>query len=160
MKVIGIDPGLADTGVGCIDGDGSNVVAYSFGAITTESCMPIGERLSIIYSRILAFLHSQQPDLVVLEDIFSLARYPRSSILLGKVSGVLLLAAFTAGVPIEELPVREAKRVISGSGRADKVQVEASVRFLLGHPEPIRPFHASDALALALAGFYRYGKQQ
>ena len=73
-------------------------------------------------------------------------------------SGVLLLAAFQAGIQIREVPVREVKRVVSGSGSADKYQVERSVRSLLEHPDAIRPFHASDALALALTGFYRLGK--
>ena len=77
--------------------------------------------------------------------------------MLGKVTGVLLLAAFKADVQVREVSVREVKKVVSGNGGADKYQVERSVRHLLNHDGPIRPFHASDALGLALTGLYRYG---
>ena len=79
--------------------------------------------------------------------------------MLGKVSGVLILAAFKAGVQIREVAVREVKKVISGNGSADKCQVERAVRHLLNHHEPIRPFHASDALGMALTGLFRYGAE-
>ncbi len=158
IKVIGIDPGLAGTGIGLIQGDGQSVSAYSFGSIKTDKDDTLYCRLDHIYSRILDFLCEHSPDLVVLEDIFSLQKYPSSGITLGKVTGVLLLAAYKSGASIEELSVREAKKLVSGTGSADKYQVERAVRNYLNHPEPIKPFHASDALALAIAGFYRYGR--
>ena len=76
--------------------------------------------------------------------------------MLGKVVGVILIAAYQAEAHIKEVSVREAKKVISGNGNADKYQVEEATRNFLGHPEPIRPFHASDALALAITGLFRY----
>ncbi|MEH0019072.1 MAG: crossover junction endodeoxyribonuclease RuvC [Desulfobacter sp.] len=158
MKVVGIDPGLAGTGIGIIEGRGRDIHGYSFGSISTCSKESTPVRLNIIYSKINSFLEQQKPDLVVLEDIYSLEKYPGSGIMLGKVSGVLLLAAHKAGVDIREISVREVKKIISGNGSADKYQVERSVRHVLGHGEPIRPFHASDALGLALTGLYRYGK--
>ena len=86
----------------------------------------------------LAYLCRQKPDLVVIEDIFSLGKYPASGITLGKVTGVLLLAAGRAGSPVVEIQVREAKKVVTGSGAADKYQVERSVRHLLSH-EGVHP---------------------
>lgn len=160
IKVVGIDPGLAGTGIGLLQGDGRRVTSYSFGSIKTDKNDTICVRLDHIYSKVLAFLCEQTPDLVVLEDIFSLQKYPNSGITLGKVTGVLLLAAYKSGASVEELAVREAKKLVSGTGSADKYQVERAVRNYLDHPEPIKPFHASDALALAIAGFYRYGRQR
>lgn len=93
---------------------------------------------------------------MVVEDVFSLERYPKSGILLGKVTGVILLAGAHAGVPVIEIPVRESKKILSGNGNAGKEQLEKAVRNHLGHGEQIRPFHASDALALALIGLFRY----
>jgi crossover junction endodeoxyribonuclease RuvC len=157
MKIVGIDPGLAGTGIGVIEGDGRAITGYSFGSISTRASEPDPVRLHHIYSKTKAFLLDQSPDLVVLEDIYSLEKYPGSGIMLGKVSGVLLLAAFKAGAQVREVAVREVKMVICGNGGADKNQVERSVRQHLNHDKPIRPFHASDALGLALTGFYRYG---
>ena len=159
IKIVGIDPGLAGTCIGVVQGDVPDIGGYSFGSIATDPTSSTPCRLNIIYSKITDFLNDQKPDLVVIEDIFSLEKYPGSGIMLGKVAGVLLVAAFRAGVQVEEISVREVKKIITGSGSADKLQVENSVRNLLKHGEPIRPFHASDALGLALAGYYRYGKR-
>ena len=159
IKVVGIDPGLAGTGIGVVYGDGLHVAGYSFGSISTDKKDALCSRLERIYSKTVAFLKDQSPDVVILEDIFSLQKYPGSGISLGKVTGVLLLAACQSGAATDEISVREAKRVVSGSGSADKDQVERSVRHYLNHPDKIRPFHASDALALAIAGFHRYGKR-
>ncbi len=156
MKVVGIDPGLAGTGIGVIEGNKNHILGYSFGSIETHSKDPIHSRLHTIYSKVQNFLQNQAPDRVIIEDIYSLEKYPGSGIMLGKVSGVLLLAAFEAGLEVEEIPVREVKKIISGNGNADKYQMERSVRNILKHEERIRPFHASDALGLALTGYYRY----
>ncbi len=159
IKVVGIDPGLAGTGVGVVEGDRQKILGYSFGSIATDTKDPVNFRLNVIYSKILDFLCEQKPDYVVIEDIYSLEKYPGSGIMLGKVSGVILLATYKAGLNVEEIPVKQVKKIISGNGGADKHQVERSVRNLLKHEKPIRPFHASDALGLALTGYYRYKKK-
>ncbi len=156
IKVVGIDPGLAGTGIGVVRGENREVLGYSFGSINTKKTDPISLRLNTIYSNVADFIKHENPDLVVIEDIYSLEKYPKSGIMLGKVVGVLLIACHKAGVKIEEVSVREVKKVVSGNGSADKYQVEESTRNLLKHGQPIRPFHASDALALALTGFFRY----
>ena len=158
IKVVGIDPGLAGTGVGVVEGDAVRIHGYSFGSISTDTKDPVPHRLNTIYTKVFDFLSEQKPDRVVIEDIYSLEKYPGSGIMLGKVSGVLLVAAHRSGLNVEEIPVREAKSIISGNGGADKFQMEKAVRNILGHSEPIRPFHASDALGLALTGYYRYRK--
>lgn len=158
IKVVGIDPGLAGTGVGVVEGDAARIVGYSFGSVTTDSQDPTHHRLNLIYTKIFDFLTRQKPDYVIIEDIYSLEKYPGSGIMLGKVSGVLLLAAYKAGLNTEEIAVREVKKIISGNGSADKYQMERAVRNLLGHDAPIRPFHASDALGLAITGYYRNRK--
>ena len=71
----------------------------------------------ILLIKTLDFLSDQQPDYVVIEDIYSLDKYPGSGIMLGKVSGVLLVAAYKAGVKVEEISVKEAKKIIlKGTG--------------------------------------------
>jgi crossover junction endodeoxyribonuclease RuvC len=156
IKVVGIDPGLAGTGIGVIQGSRRDILGYSFGSIATEAKDSIHFRLNEIYSKTLEFLCEQKPDYVIIEDIYSLEKYPESGIMLGKVSGVILLAVYKAGLNMEEIPVREAKKIISGNGNADKHQMERAIRNQLNHDQPIRPFHASDALGLALTGYYRY----
>ena len=159
IKVVGIDPGLAGTGIGVVEGNTQDILGYSFGSIATSSKDPVNLRLHTIYSKVLDFLSEQKPDHVVIEDIYSLEKHPGSGIMLGKVSGVILVATYKAGLNVEEIPVRQVKKIICGNGSADKYQVERSVRNLLKHGKSIRPFHASDALGLALTGYYRCKKK-
>ena len=156
IKVVGIDPGLAGTGIGVVEGNRKKIQGYSFGSIATRAKDPVNLRLDTIYCKVLDFLCEQKPDLVVIEDIYSLEKYPGSGIMLGKVSGVILVATYKAGLNVEEIAVKQVKKIICGNGSADKYQVERSVRDLLKHKQTIRPFHASDALGLALTGYYRY----
>jgi len=154
-KVIGIDPGLADTGFGIVQGSGSRVGDYSFGTIQTSKTDALPRRLEHIFSELSSLLKAEKPDLIVIEDIFSLKQYPKSGIALGKVSGVILLACSQCDIGTMEIAVKEVKRVLTGNGSARKDQIERAVRHFLKSETPIRPSHASDAIALALVGFMR-----
>jgi crossover junction endodeoxyribonuclease RuvC len=156
VKIIGIDPGLSDTGIGIVTGEGLRVKAYSYGTVRTSKHDPLPNRLANIYSRLHAILTDEKPNQMIVEEIFSLNKYPKSGIALGKVTGVILLAGHQCGVPVAEVSVRAAKQILTGNGNADKKQLEKAVRQKLKLKEPIRPDHASDALGLALIGLYRY----
>jgi len=156
VKIVGIDPGLAATGIGIVRGLGSRIDGYSFGSINTSKNSSLPSRLDKIFSKLLQLLKSENPDLMVIEDVYSLNRYPKSGLLLGQVTGVIQLAGFHAAVPAIEIPVREAKQILTGNGNADKKQLEKAVRHQLKHKVPIKPVHASDAMGLALIGLYRY----
>jgi crossover junction endodeoxyribonuclease RuvC len=156
ITVVGVDPGLAATGIGLVWGSGLQVGGYSYGAIKTSQNLPLPERLDHIFIKFTEVLFSRKPDLIVVEDIFSLESYPQSGINLGKVCGVILLAGVRASIPMIEMPVRQAKQILTGNGKAPKSQLEQAVRCALEAPAPIRPYHASDALGMALIGLYRY----
>jgi crossover junction endodeoxyribonuclease RuvC len=158
MKVIGVDPGLADTGVGIVWGQGLHVEGYAFGSIATSQSDSQAQRLERIYTKLHDILRREMPDQMIVEDVFSLEKYPQSGITLGKVTGVVLLAGCHVGVAIQEIPVREAKQVLTGNGNASKRQLEKAVRHTLNHDQRIRPDHASDALGLALIGLYRQAR--
>jgi len=155
VKVVGIDPGLAATGIAVVEGQDLLVSNYSYGCIQTSARQALPLRLNRIYSRLVSFLEEQAPDFIVVEDVFSLERYPKSGIVLGKVCGVILLAGCQLNMPLKEIPVRTAKQILTGNGSAGKKQLAESVQHRLGHPAPIRPYHASDALALAMIGLFR-----
>lgn len=156
VKIIGIDPGLSATGIGIVRGLGTKIDSYSFGSIHTSKTTSLPSRLDKIFSKLLQLLKSEKPDLMVIEDVYSLNRYPKSGILLGQVTGVIQLAGFHAAVTTVEVPVREAKQILTGNGNASKEQLEKAVRHRLNHKTCIKPVHASDAAGLALIGLYRY----
>ena len=156
IKIVGIDPGLAATGVGIVYGTRSRVEGYAYGSIHTSKQNALPARLDHIFNKLFQVLEKEKPHLLVVEDVFSLRQYPKSGITLGQVSGVVMLAGFRTGIPVKEIPVREAKQALTGNGNADKNQLEKAVREFIKAKTPIRPFHASDALGLALLGLFRY----
>lgn len=156
VKIIGIDPGLADTGVGVVSGHKHEVASYAFGVVSTTPAMPVPLRLHKLYSELYTLFKSEKPQLIILEDVFSLARYPKSGIALGQVTGITFLAAAQLNIAAKTVSVREAKKILTGKGSASKQQLELAVRDYLKHKTKITPLHASDALCLALIGLFRY----
>ena len=156
ITVIGIDPGLSATGVGIVRGAGIKVDGFSFGSIQTSKNLPLANRLDQIFSNLVRILKDEKPDLMVVEDVFSIEKFPNAGISLGKVTGVILLAGCRLEIPVVEIPVRESKQVLTGNGNATKAQLEMAVRSLLNLAAPIRPYHASDAMGLALVGLFRH----
>ena len=156
ITVVGIDPGLAATGVAVVKGAGLCVSSFSYGAIKTSPGQKLQDRLNVIYSGLVSVIESEHPNLMVVEDVFSVEKFPQSGITLGKVTGVILLAGCRKNIPVMEVSVREAKQVLTGSGRAGKKQLEESIRRRLNHSMPIKPDHASDAMALAMIGLFRW----
>ena len=160
ITVLGIDPGLAATGIGVVSGRGMQIETFAYGFVSTSKDQLIIQRLNHIYTNIQEVLEKNRPTLMVVEDVFSLDKYPKSGITLGKVSGVILLAGYRFKIPVMEIPVRLAKQILTGNGNSSKEQLEAAVRHRLNAPSPIRPFHASDALGLAMIGLFRYAEKQ
>ena len=156
IKVIGIDPGLSATGVGIVRGMGLKIDGFSFDSINTSKNISLPSRLDQIFSNLLLVLNDEKPDLMVVEDVFSVDKFPKAGITLGKVTGVVLLAGCRVDVPVAEVSVREVKQVLTGNGSASKMQLEKTVRRLLNIAKPIRPYHASDAMGLAILGLFRY----
>ena len=157
-KIIGIDPGVAATGIGIVSGRGLKIAGYSFGSIHTPKNISMAHRLDQIFSKLVLILQEEKPNFMVVEDVFSLQKFPKSGINLGKVAGVILLAGCRTNVPAVEVSVRETKQILTGSGNASKAQLEKAVRHLLNAANPIKPDHASDAVALALIGLFRSHK--
>jgi len=160
IKVIGIDPGIASTGVGIVCGSEYKVHTCSYTSISTSKKKSLPNRLNEIFVSVQNILNSEKPHIMVVEDIFSLPRNPMSGITLGKVAGIVLLAGCRAKIRTLEVPVREAKKVLTGNGNSSKMQLETAVRRILNLKDPIRPHHASDAIGLSLIGFYRYSKRE
>ncbi|MBF0225796.1 MAG: crossover junction endodeoxyribonuclease RuvC [Desulfobacterales bacterium] len=155
-KIIGIDPGLAATGIGIVTGTGFEIKSFHYGSISTSQNHSMPARLNKIFSDLMEVLEKEKPDLMIVEDTFYLKEYPKSGLTLGKVTGIILLASFKNNVPVFEIPVKEAKHALTGNGNASKAQLEETVRHILNVKEQLKPYHASDALALSIIGLYRY----
>jgi crossover junction endodeoxyribonuclease RuvC len=148
-RVLGIDPGLAATGWGLVDADGSRYRYVRHGVITTPANTDIGIRLRSIFHELQAVISENRPAEAGVEMLY-FARNATSAIPVAQARGVVFLALSLADVPAFEYPPQAIKQSIVGQGRAEKGQVQELVRILLGLSEIPRPDHSSDALAAAI----------
>lgn len=154
MIILGIDPGLASTGFGAIRCDKATPSIIKCGYIKTSVKAPVSNRLFQIYSDINQLIRSINPDLVAIENVFSLVRYPKAGILLGGVLGIIYLSVCQNNVSMIEITPKEVKNSLTGYGGASKYQIKEAIKNLLNMTD-VKSFHASDALAIALTAFYR-----
>lgn len=150
MIVFGIDPGSRRTGWGVIQMNGTSLRCLEAGVISVSEDAPLFERLEPIFQELSEKLRIHRPEFVALESIFH-HRNAKSALVLGHARGVALLAARLYGCPIGEIAPTEVKKAVTGSGRAEKDQVQRMVRAILSLEQALA-LDASDALAVAIAG--------
>lgn len=149
MIVLGIDPGLANTGFGVVQRRSGRFVALDGGCIETPSSWPPEKRLAHIHAAVADLVLHHEPDAVALEDLF-FGQNVGSAFSVGQARGVVMLAAGQKGLPCSSYTPQQVKQAVCGTGRAPKDQVQRMVQALLSLPEPPRPDHAADALAVAV----------
>jgi crossover junction endodeoxyribonuclease RuvC len=157
MLVLGIDPGTATTGYGLVnEDDNGSLHAVSYGIISTPASMPMPERLLELFNQLNQLILLHRPESGAVEKLF-FERNVRTALSVGQGRGVVLLALAKAGVPVAEYTPLEVKQAVSGYGGADKTQVQAMVKALLGLDELPRPDDAADALAIAITHIHSAG---
>ena len=149
MRIFGIDPGSARTGYGCVETDGRRHRLVVYGSIAPPAHAAFPERLLLIHRGLAALLAEHRPDCVAIENVFH-AKNVRSALKLGHARGVAILAASQAGLVVAEYSPAEIKRAVVGFGRAEKHQVGAMIKLLLGLDAVPAPHDAADALAVAI----------
>ena len=133
MIILGIDPGTATTGYGVIETNGKgDFKVNNWGLIETDKNGFKENRLEIIYKEILAIIKSYNPHVFAFEKIF-FATNAKTAIAVGQAQGVLLLAASKTKVEVVEYAPGTIKKMITGSGRANKKDVQRSIRKILGN---------------------------
>ena len=147
--VLGIDPGLANTGYGVVARRDGRLLALDGGVVTTSAAAAQERRLADIHAAVDAMLAEHEPDAVALEQLY-FGQNVRTAFAVGQARGVVMLAAGQRGVPCLSYTPQQVKGAVCGSGRAQKDQVARMVKTLLALREEPRPDHASDALAVAI----------
>lgn len=148
-RVLGIDPGLANTGFGVVDFCEGRYRMVSYGCITTKADQPHGERLLTIYSRLCAVIDEFQPDEAGMETLY-FARNVTSAMGVAEARGVVTLCLAQHNIKLGEYQPNQIKQAVTGTAAADKELVERYVKILLGLKTQPKPDHAADALAGAI----------
>lgn len=149
MIVLGIDPGLANTGYGVVERRGGQLLALDGGVIETSAELALERRLTIIHERALQLLERHDCTAMALEELYFGANV-RTAFGVGHARGATMLAAGQQGVPCFSYTPQRVKSAVCGNGRAQKDQVARMVKALLGLEQEPAADHASDALAVAV----------
>ena len=148
MFVLGIDPGLTRTGYGLVR-RAHPPQAVAVGVIRTHPDATTPERLAEIHADLSGIIADHRPDVVAIERVFT-NRNLRTAIAVSRASGMALLAAAQAGIPVVEYTPTAVKLAVTGDGSADKRMVGEMVTRRLKLPSIPKPADAADALAVAL----------
>lgn len=146
--VVGLDPGVSETGWAVLTADASPRLVAS-GLIRTAPSTPMPARLQDIHREFSAVLAAHRPEAVAVEEMFFMKRADTVRMTL-QARGVLLLAAAQAGPAITEHNPRTVKLTLTGSGSAQKAQMQQALKRALGLADILRPNDVADAAAVAL----------
>ncbi|MEI7813744.1 MAG: crossover junction endodeoxyribonuclease RuvC [Coriobacteriia bacterium] len=149
MIILGIDPGLANTGWGVIEQTGSRSTCVAYGCITTHAGEQLAQRLSAIHDGIVGVIERYAPEECAVESVF-FGTNAKSAFATGQARGVALLATAASRIELAEYSPVQIKSVVTGSGTADKKQMQYMVRALLDLDHEPKPDHCADALAAAI----------
>lgn len=149
MFVLGIDPGLSATGYALVASSPASLTAVAAGVIRTDRSLPMSDRLAELFGDLEDLIAEHRPDAVAIERVF-VNRNLQTAEGVGRASGVVLLAAARAGIPVHEYSPSAVKNAIVGVGTAPKAQIQEVVARRLGLAAAPSPADAADALAVAM----------
>lgn len=147
--ILGIDPGLANTGWGIVHQHGSRISCRAYGCVTTPADQELSQRLKKIYEQIGAVIEYYNPVAVGIETVW-FGQNITAAFATGQARGAALVACAQGNLQVGEFTPRQIKLAVVGTGTAEKNQVQYMVRKLLALDDIPKPDHAADALASAI----------
>jgi len=154
MRVLGVDPGLARTGVAVVEGAPGSLRLVHAGCVSTSPGVPDATRLVVLFDALcqLASLHT--PDVAAVEQLF-FASNRTTAMRVGEARGVVLCALARAGLEVVEYTPMQVKESVAGYGGAAKPQVGRMVCTLLRVDAIPGPDDTADACAVAITHVHR-----
>ena len=153
MIILGVDPGSNITGYAVIKNEGNKISRVSSGLIKLPSSKSLSQKLEIIYDKLDGLIKKHLPDEFVIETAFY-GKNVQSTLKIGYVRGVSILAAAHNKIPINEYSPREIKKAVVGNGAAAKEQVNYMVKNILDLKGKMK-YDESDALAIAMCHIFK-----
>jgi len=148
IRILGVDPGLRNTGWGIIECQGSRLSFVDCGRLQPDPTQAMGARLRDLHEGLMRVIADYAPHEAAVEETF-VNRDPQSALKLGQARGVALAAPALAGLIVAEYAANVVKKTVVGAGHADKQQVQMMVRVLLPS-RAASSADAADALAVAI----------
>jgi crossover junction endodeoxyribonuclease RuvC len=148
VRIIGLDPGLRNTGWGVIESEGSRLIYVADGSVHSDPGSSLAERLLQINTQLIRVLTEFMPHEAAVEETF-VNTDARATLKLGQARGAVMLAPASQNIPVSEYAPNTIKKSVVGAGHAEKAQVKHMVKLLL--PKAImKSADSVDALAIAI----------
>ncbi len=154
-RILGIDPGLNTTGYAVLEFAAAGPKLCEAGVVRGLTKKSLTARVHEIHLGVTEVIETWRPAAVAIEQLFSHYNRPRTAILMGHARGVICLAAAQAGLPVINYSATQVKKLLTGSGRAPKEQMQRAVQRELRLDAMPDPPDVADALAIALCHYYR-----
>lgn len=147
IRIMGVDPGSVITGYGIIETDGIRSIHIAHGHLKIKGDS-LPEKLGIIFTGISDVIKEWNPQEFAIEDVF-FSKNAQSALKLGQARGAAICAAVTHDLSVSEYSPRSVKQAISGTGSADKNQVQHMVGIILNLTQKLQA-DAADGLAISI----------
>jgi len=149
-RVIGLDPGLRNTGWGVVEVEGTRLRFIASGVVKPPEKGDLAVRLAALHDLLAEVIRDQKPDAAAVEETF-VNKNPTSTLKLGQARGIVMVVPALAGLPVAEYTPNLIKKAVVGAGHAQKEQVQMMVKTLLpGWSMEQGGADAADALAVAI----------
>lgn len=151
MIILGIDPGTALTGYAIVEKKKTKKEPklIEVDCIRTKAGIDMHIRLKQLHDELTDVAKNHKPDLMVVEKLFFNTN-AKTAMSVGQARGVPLLVAANHKIQVFEYTALQAKKVLTGYGRADKKEMQEAVREYMKLDEIVKPDDANDAIAMAL----------
>ena len=148
--VLGVDPGLTRCGYAAIEVGQTRVpTLLKMGVVSTDVSAELPDRLATLQADFEILMDEAQPDAVAVEQVF-FQNNVRTAMGVGQASGLVLAMAARRGIHVVQYTPSQVKSAVTGSGTANKLQVQQMVQRQLKLRSLPQPPDAADAAALAL----------
>ena len=155
--ILGIDPGSRTTGYGLLEMENLKIKYLASGSIVLSD-LDFKKRLLVLNESLGQLIREYTPNQAAIEQVF-VGKNASSALKLGHARGVALLAITQANLTVSEYSAKVVKKAVTGSGGANKKQVQTMIANIL-KLKNVPPPDASDALAIALCHGYSDNKAQ
>lgn len=159
-RVLGIDPGLQTTGYAVLEESDKGPRVVDAGVVRSavvRQAADMAQRVKTLYDGLCEVLDEWRPAVMVVEQLYAHYDHPRTAILMAHARGAYFLAGAQRGIPVLSYAASKVKKLITGSGRAGKEQMQHAITRELGLARLPEPHDVADALAVALCHYFAVG---
>ena len=153
-RYLGVDPGLNRTGYALLERGRRSPVLREAGVIRSTPSLSLAQRVNEIAQGVREVLLDYKPQVVAIEQIFSFRRNPKTAILMAHARGAILMMAAQCEIPVVDFTPTQVKRLLTGSGKASKEQIQYAIKNELQLSRILEPNDVADASAIALCVYH------